>query len=293
MKKEYLAAAIAVTSALLLTSTHAAAQEEAPAPMSVPPSLGDSVFDDTYVTVGLGGAIGPSYDGSNDYVLNVLPVVNGAIDGIEFSPRGPGLAIDFIRDSDDAEVDYALGIVGTLNFDRNRQIEDSVVQTLGKRDVAVEIGPTAGVSFNKLLNPFDSLTVNADVKWDVAGAHSGMIISPGVSYFTPLSRGVAASLGISAEYVDDDYSDYYFSIDGAGSVASGLPVFQADGGFNKAGINTFVGVDLDGDITNGGFGVFVIGSYSRMLGDAKRSPVTSIRGSADQFFGVLGLGYTF
>jgi len=293
MKKQSFSALSVAVFALSLTPAAVIAQEEPPAPMSAPPAMGDSVFDDTYVTVGLGGAIGPSYDGSDDYVLNVLPVINGAIDGIEFSPRGPGFAVDFIRDKDGAKVDYALGIVGTVNFDRNNQIKDSVVEALGERDVAVEFGPTAGVSFNQLLNPFDSLTVNADVKWDVAGAHNGMTISPGISYFTPVSRAVAVSLGISADYVDDDYSDYYFSIDSAGSTASGLPTFQADGGFNKAGVNSFVGVDLDGDITNGGFGLFAIGSYSRMLGDAKRSPVTSIRGSADQFFGVLGLGYTF
>jgi outer membrane scaffolding protein for murein synthesis (MipA/OmpV family) len=37
----------------------------------------------------------------------------------------------------------------------------------------------------------------------------------------------------------------------------------------------------------------VIGGYSRMLGDAKRSPYTSIRGSADQWFAAVGIGYTF
>jgi hypothetical protein len=30
-----------------------------------------------------------------------------------------------------------------------------------------------------------------------------------------------------------------------------------------------------------------------MLGDAKRSPVTSKRGSADQWLGAVGLGFTF
>ena len=52
-------------------------------------------------------------------------------------------------------------------------------------------------------------------------------------------------------------------------------------------------VDLDGDVTNGGFGLIFLGSYSRLLGDPKRSPVTSIRGSASQWFGAIGVGYTF
>ena len=30
-----------------------------------------------------------------------------------------------------------------------------------------------------------------------------------------------------------------------------------------------------------------------MLNDAKNTPYTSIRGSADQWFGAVGIGYTF
>ena len=104
---------------------------------------------------------------------------------------------------------------------------------------------------------------------------------------------MAASLTISADHVDDDYADYYFSISPAGSAASGLPGFNATGGWKNVGIAAFGAIDLDGNAMNGGFSVILIGSYSRLLGDPKRSPVTSIRGDADQFFGVVGIGYTF
>ena len=43
----------------------------------------------------------------------------------------------------------------------------------------------------------------------------------------------------------------------------------------------------------GGFAGFAIASYSRLLGEARRTPYTAIRGDADQWRIGLGLGYTF
>ena len=73
-----------------------------------------------------------------------------------------------------------------------------------------------------------------------------------------------------------------------------LPAFDPDGGgFTKAGATLLLAYDLDGDLTNKGFGIFGVLGYSRVLGDAKRSPFTSVRGSADQFLAGAGIGYTF
>ena len=58
-------------------------------------------------------------------------------------------------------------------------------------------------------------------------------------------------------------------------------------------VSAAVGFDLDGDIENGGFVVGLLVGYSRMLGDARRTPYTSIRGSADQFYAATGVGYIF
>ncbi|WP_417622049.1 MipA/OmpV family protein [Parasphingorhabdus sp.] len=263
--------------------------QEDPAPMPVE----KSVFDGDYITAGIGVAVGPSYDGSDDYTVSPLPVVLGRLGGVDFQPRGPGIALDFIPDQKDAKIDFVLGPVVRARFDRHNSIKDPVVRSLGKLDFALELGPVAGVQVNRLLNPYDSLTAQVDVRWDVAGAHDGMVVFPSLTYFTPLSRGLATSLAISAEHVDDDYADYYFSISPAGSTASGLPAFAAGGGWKNVGATLLTAVDLDGDITNGGLGLIFLGGYSRMLEDAKRSPVTSIRGSANQWFGAIGVGYTF
>lgn len=252
-----------------------------------------TAYDGDYLSVGVGVIYGPSYDGSDDYVVSPIPVFMGSVGGVDITPRGGGLALDFVPDGD-GPVSFDAGIAAGLNLNRVRQIEDPVVESLGKLDMAVEVGPTAGVSYSGLLHPYDTLTTSLDVQWDVAGAHEGRVINPAISYFTPLSRSMIAALAFNAEHASARYADYYYSISPAQSEISGLPAFETDGGgFTRAGATLFWGIDLDGDLANGGLGLMVIGNYSRMLGDAKRSPFTSIRGDADQWLGAVGIGYTF
>lgn len=256
----------------------------------------ETVFDGDYLSLGVGAGYSPSYLGSDDYVISPLPIIQGSYRGIDINPRGAGLAIDFIDDPAGGGVGFDLGVVGRLRSDRASRIEDEVVESLGELDRAIEVGPTAGFSFAQVLNPYDSLTVSSDVAWDINGAHGGMVVSPSVSYFTPLSRAMAASLSLGAEYGDGGFMDYYFRVTPAQSVVTGgeLPAFEPDGGgFTSAGATLLLAYDLNGNLADGGWGLVAIGGYSRVLGDAKNSPYTSVRGEADQFFGALGIGYTF
>ena len=146
------------------------------------------------------------------------------------------------------------------------------------------------MTFYKLLHQYDSLTVSADVKWDVNGAHSGRTISPTLTYFTPLSRGALVSLSVGARHVDDDYADYYYSVSPAQNVASGLPQYQANGGWDSWNVGLLGGYDLNGNALDGGLAVFALANYSKMLNDAKDTPYTSIRGDADQWLVGVGVG---
>ena len=252
-----------------------------------------TVFDGDHLTVGIGAGYAPSYEGSDDYVFYPQPVIQGRLAGIDITPRPGGVALDFIPDARDAKVGFSLGPVARLRANRDSNIKDRVVKRLGKLDKAVEVGVNAGVTVYDLVTGYDSLTLSSDVRWDVAKAHRGMTISPSLSYFTPVSRGAAIALSVGAEHVDDDYAEYYFSVSPAGRVASGLPTFQADGGWKSMGVNLLLGVDFDGELANGGLAGFVTGGYTRLLGDAKRTPLTSLRGDADQWLAGAGLAFTF
>lgn len=285
--------ALFAASIALCTASPALAQDagEPGVAVNVPE---ETVFDGDYLTIGAGVGYGPSYSGSDDYVAFAVPLVQGSLGGIDVNPRPAGLAIDFLADADGG-ADLSLGIVAKLNRDRVSRIEDPVVAAYGELDTAIEVGPTAGISFPGLLNPYDSLSASVDVAWDIAGAHDGMTISPTITYFTPVSRSAAVSLSAGTKYIDGDYADYYYSVPVADAAVPGqiLPAYQADGGLEDISGSLLVAYDLNGDLTDGGFALVGIAAYSHLLGDARRTPFTRIRGDADQWLFGLGLGYTF
>ncbi len=296
--RHYRPSTVALGAVLAAFAATPAAAQDGPQPQGPPPSIDmeGTVFSGDYLSVGVGVALSPSYDGSDDYVFNVLPIVQGSLGGVDIAPRAAGVTLDFVPDPDDG-VGLDLGLAARLRSDRAQQIEDEVVLLFPELDRAVEVGPSAGVNIPGVLNPFDSVNVSVAAMWDVAGAHDGMVVAPTISYSTPLSRAVFANLSFTAEWADADFHDYYYRVDPAqyaGPGASPLPAFEPrGGGFTSAGATLLMGIDLDGDVTNGGLGLVLIGGYSRVLGDAADTPFTSIRGTRDQFLGAVGVGYTF
>jgi outer membrane protein len=275
-----------------LAVTVPAAAQDVDAPAAIDAEAGENVFDGDYLTIGLGGAYVPSYDGSDDYTFTVLPLLQGSIGGIGISPRAAGVAFDVVPDSGEG-VSFAFGPSVRLRANRANDVKDAVVELLPELDTAIEVGPTAGVSFPGVLNQYDTLSFSVDVRWDVAGAHEGMTVNPSVSYTTPLSTGVAAILSVGGEWGDDKFMDYYYSIDAGAAAITGLPQFQADGGLKSLGTQLLLGWDLNNDLQDGGLALFAVAGFSKMMNDAKDSPFTSVRGSSSQWLGGLGIAYTF
>lgn len=263
----------------------ARAQDAAPA---------GTVFDGDWLIVGGGAVYGPSYDGSDDYVVDPVPAIQGRVFGIGINARNSGLSLDFINDGGN-KVSFALGPSARLRSNRAVHIKDPVVEQLGTLRRAIEVGGSAGIGFNKLLTGYDTLTFSVDVRKDINGSHGGLVINPSVGYFTPLSKGIAVALSADAEHADDRFMDYYFSVTPAGSAATGgvLPAYRARGGWRQLGGTALVALDLDGDLTNGGLSVIAIGRYARLINDAEFSPIVSQRGSRHQWNGGLGLALTF
>lgn len=285
----------AVGAACSLAAPLAAQETEVGEPLPAGPP--ETIFDGDYVSLGVGVGYNASYSGSDDYNVNILPIVQASIAGIKINPRPAGVAIDFVPDPDEG-VGFSAGPMIRLRSDRvdAEDINDDVVAAYGELDRAVELGGSVGVSFPKVLNPFDSLSINLDAAWDVAGAHGGMFWSPSITYFTPLSRATAASLSVSTTFVDDAFADYYYSVPPTNALlpdADVLPGFEADGGMNSYGVNLLLAHDLSGDVTDGGLSLVAIGGWSKLVGDAADTPFTSIRGDNDQYFIALGVGCTF
>lgn len=251
-----------------------------------------SVFTGDFLIVGAGAVVVPGYEGAGE--IHVLPAagVAGRLGGIGINPRAAGFALDLIPDSS-ARAGFSLGPVLRYRTNRTGKIADPLVAQLGKLKGVIEAGVVGGMAFKGVLDPHDSLSVSVDVRWDISGRGSGYIVSPGMSYLTPVSRAQVVGMALGANFIDQRYARYNFSVTPAGSTASGLPVYNAHGGFKDWNFGVFTARDLNGNFLDGGLALAVGAMYSHLYGSAAESPVTRLRGKRSQWIFGGGLAYVF
>lgn len=267
----------------LVVATPALAQEAEPLPSPEEASGG--------FTIAGGVAWLPDYEGSDDYRIIPAVAVRGKVAGVGVISRGTYLYLDFFPRSA-GNMDLDLGAIAGFRANRTGEVDDDFVDALPELNTAIEIGAFAGVSLHDITNPYDSLSFRLDLLHDIGNAHESTVFSPSIDFSTPVSRYTYLSASVGAEFVSGKYADYYYSISPADALASGLTAFDADGGVKSWKIGLLANQSVTGDLTHG-LSVFATGSYSRLLGDFKDSPIVDERGSASQWLGAVGLAYTF
>ncbi len=244
------------------------------------------------LTLGLALAVSPSYDGSDDYRLSPGGLVQGQVSGFSFAARGTNVFVDLLREAPGSKIDFVAGPVVQLRLERNGNILDAQVAALGKIKPALELGGYVGVGKSGLTNPFDKLSFDVSYRADVSGIHKSALISPTISYVTPLSRRTLALIAVSAEHVGRKYGQTYFDVPTAANTSGLAPYAVQGAGWKSAGGNVLLVQSLGADIRKG-WSVFAFGGYSKLLGQYARSPIVADAGSADQFIGFAGLAYSF
>jgi len=245
------------------------------------------------VTVALGGALTPDYEGADEQRVILAAAIRGKVSGISFSTRGTYLYVDVIPQS--SSFDFDAGPIVGARFNRTKHhLKDDIVDLLPTRKRAIEVGGFVGASFHGLTNPYDSLGFRFDVLHDVGNAHKSTTFGPSIDFSTPLSRTTYASASVGAEFVSNKFADYYFSVTPADRLATGnvLPVFDADGGMKNWKASLLLNQSISGDLLHG-FSLFGTANYSRLVGDFNRSPIVSQRGSANQWLLAAGGAYTW
>lgn len=263
-----------------------------PARNDVPADLGNAYSGD-YLIIGAGAIYSSDYEGSDDYDVGPAAGFRGRIGGIGIYSSGIGVGADLIPNQKGAKVGFSLGPVIRYRSDRSSKVKDRVVRLLPKLDSTWEAGISGDVSVRELLTAKDSLSVGADVRWTFSGNKGGRIITTSVGYFTPVSRAAGVGIAFGMDHVNKDYADYHYTVDAAGSAASGLPAYQGKSGWKNWSSRLYAGYDLDGDLTNGGWAVGAMVSYVHLRGSAAETPITSIRGDRDQWMAGTGIAYTF
>ena len=254
----------------------------------------DQLGGDT-ITVAAAGVYLPDYDGSNDYRFTGGPVAIGSVKGFAFSILGTRGSLDLIPNREGDTIDFQLGPIAAVNFDRQsiKQIDDVRVRALGKEKTAIEVGGYIGIGKTGVItSPYDKLSVSVSYRHDVNNAHDSEIWQPTVNYLTPLSTKAAVGLFASAEHAGRGYADTYFTISPTQSIASTLPVYNASKGWKNYTVGGLVTYSLTGNLLHG-FKLIAGGTSRRMLNDFADSPVVSVAGSKSQWLGAVAIGYTF
>jgi outer membrane scaffolding protein for murein synthesis (MipA/OmpV family) len=250
--------------------------------------------DRSRLTIGLGAVSLPDYEGAdtNDWYPGAVLV--GKYEGFEFFTRGAQLYIDLIRDAPGPGTGFELGVIGSVRRERSNGIDNARVEALGEIDTAYEAGGFVGVTRTGVItSDFDTLTARVAVVSDVGNTHNSYVITPQLTYTTPLSPATLVSVGVAADYVGKGYGGTYYSVSPAGSLASGLRAYDArDAGWKNLNFAIFGLQSLTGDLRRGlGIGGGV--QYGKVLGRYKRSPLVRDVGDADQWTFAVGLAYTF
>lgn len=244
-------------------------------------------------SIGIGAAYGPSYEGSDNYTIFPAGILRADLGSVTLTTRGTYLYADLLDgDAIEGGLDLEAGPIAGVRLNRTSDIKDRRVRRLGEIDAGIELGGFVGVGYKGLTNPYDRLGVRVELVHDVADAHGGFVVSPSIEFQTPLSTSIFVGASLSAEFASEDYADAYFSITPAGAARSGLSAFDADGGYKNWGASLIAAHSLSGDLRRG-LAVFGLANYKSLQNDFERSPIVSQAGDSSQWFGALGISYTF
>jgi outer membrane protein len=241
------------------------------------------------VTVGIGAAVIPRYDGSRFYLVTPIAGARGKISGISFSLIAVNFSADVIQSTAPTGGKFVFGPMAHLTLNRS-SLRQSRISLLGDIDPALEVGLHAGYQQTGVItSQYDVLTLDVAVSHDVTGIHDSVIVTPQITYATPLSKRMLVALNVAADYVGAGYAKTYYGVTPAQSAISGFPTFDIGAGFNNVSAGFLAGYSLSGDLRHG-FSVFAAGNYSRFLPETRRSPLVH---ADEQLVGALGIAYTF
>jgi len=258
-------------------------------------SIGIGVPDSIDFHGSVGAAIGlvPDYEGSDDYEVNVLPLVDIRQPGFLFL-KGASVnpndgtasvgwnALNFAY-SAGSEEKFRLSLGPLVRYSNGRDEDDNdALNGLGDIDGSAGIGGFFEASAGPL---------SADVtvmSQDTGDSGNGVLIAFGAKYTAQVSNRFTVSSGVSSSWSDNDYMRGFYGVTDSQAVRSGLALFDAGSGFKDVGVQLGASYEMaENWLINGQVG------YQRLLNDAADSPLVDDKGSPDQFRALIGVAYRF
>lgn len=232
------------------------------------------------LTMGLGAAMVPQFEGSKDYGVRVAPNFSFKGETVSVRSNGPGIEVDLLSSR---AVDA--GPILRYKFGREgAQIDNAQVSALPDIEGGFELGAFGQVNvpiggFSTFLSPRISVVqgVQGGAVGTLAEASLGVLRLQGDWTF-----GARAA----TSYASADYMNTQFGV--AAASPSGLAAFNADAGIKDVGLSLFASYKVNDRVSITG-----VAGYKVLMGDAANSPIVSVAGSKEQMFVTLGVSYSF
>ncbi|WP_315759653.1 MULTISPECIES: MipA/OmpV family protein [unclassified Bradyrhizobium] len=229
------------------------------------------------VMIGAEGRYKPDFEGAKHSLFSPIPI---------FSIRRAGSADQFRSPRDNASI--ALIDFGNLRagpaakFVPSRKAGSyAALNGLGDVKAAFELG-----GFIEYF-PVDWFRLRNETRGGFGG-HQGVVSDFSADFIVPVTRAITVSAGPRFTWESAKAVSPYFNVDAVQAMATGLPVFAANGGAHSAG----AGVQVKYRI-NPQWEVHSYIEYDRLLGDAAKSPIVTARGSVNQTTVGIGASYAF
>ena len=259
------ALAAALILPLLLPSAPALAQDDGGAQETKAPRR---------YRVGIGAQAVPSFPGSDDY--SIRPMIDFSYtrdDQFEFEAPDEAIGLGLIK-------------TGTFEIGPSLNIE-------GKRKPSKVGAPVDKVKTTVEAGAFAQLYVAPNFRLRVEGrkglgGHDGWVGNAGADFVLRDGDRYLFSIGPRVTFSDAKYNQAYFGVNARESVATGLPLYDPDGGVQAVGGTAGLQFQLGRN-----WGIMSYAKYDRLIEDAGKSPLVRTYGKRDQFSGGLGLTYTW
>jgi outer membrane scaffolding protein for murein synthesis (MipA/OmpV family) len=238
--------------------------------------MGTRNWKDWDVTVGIAGEYGPVSPGVDKEELDVLPYVDIEYKDRYFLNIERGLGAYLLRSEDGPE--YALGVAVGYAEGRDESDARAELDGLGDIDGAAEV-----VLFAEGEIGF------VEIELEVAkalGGHDGLTAELSAGVDAPVTDRLFVGVAPFITYADGKYTQSFYGVSASQAANSATySQYDADGGFENYGVE----LEANYKITQN-WSAITFANYTRLLGDAKDSPIVDNEG----FFSAgVGLAYTF
>lgn len=226
------------------------------------------------LTLGVGPAFLPKYEGDDSYKLRAQPRIRIRFKDILDLDTG-GAAFSLIR-----TLRLRAGPVLSIRGGRNEDDSPDLVG-LRKSGTSIETGVFGRFTIDKW-------TIGGRIAQDIIDGHGGAVAEIGVAYQAYIDPRFSVVVGSHATWASNPYMEAFFGVRPQDVARSGLPAYDPAAGFKDVGLETVVVYRL-----NDAWFLRGVATYELLIGDAADSPLVRERGSRHQVSAAVTINRVF